>query len=43
MNEILIKLEEMTTNELTMIFEYLVELINYRKEQERLKKKQNGS
>lgn len=39
MNEILIKFEEMPTSELIMIFEYLVDLINYRKEQERLKKK----
>ena len=39
MNEILIKFEEMLTSELIMIFEYLVDLINYRKEQERLKKK----
>ena len=29
----------MPTSELIMIFEYLVDLINYRKEQERLKKK----
>lgn len=39
MNEILSKFEEMSTSDLTMIFEYLVELINYRKGQERLKKK----
>ena len=39
MNEILSRFEEMSTSDLTMIFEYLVELINYRKGQERLKKK----
>ena len=38
MNEILIKLETLSTEELTYLFEYLVELINERKEKER-----NGS
>lgn len=39
MNEILAKFEEMDINDLTMIFEYLVDLINYKKEQKRLSKK----
>ena len=39
MNEIFIKFEEMPINELEMVFEYLVETIKFKKEQERLKKK----
>ena len=39
MNEILVKLEEMDTSDLIDIFEYLTDLINYKKEQEKLKKK----
>lgn len=38
MNDILIKLEELSTGDLTYLFEYLVELINQRKAEE-----QNGS
>ncbi len=39
MNEIFIKFEEMPISELEMVFEYLVETIKFKKEQERLKKK----
>lgn len=39
MNEILAKLEEMSVEDLIDVFEYLTDLINYKKEQERLKKK----
>lgn len=39
MNEILAKLEEMSVDDLIDVFEYLTDLINYKKEQERLKKK----
>jgi len=39
MNEILAKLEEMNLDDLTDIFIYLTDLINYRKEQEKLNKK----
>lgn len=39
MNEIFIKFEEMPIDELEMVFEYLVETMNFKKEQKRLKKK----
>lgn len=39
MNDVLVRLEEMSMTELTMVYEYLTELIDYRKGQERLKKK----
>lgn len=39
MNEILTKLEEMSVDDLIYVFEYLTDLINYKKEQEQLKKK----
>lgn len=38
MNDILIKLETLSTGDLTYLFEYLVELINQRKAEEK-----NGS
>lgn len=38
MNIILAELEELTTEDLTYLFEYLVELINERKRKERCEK-----
>lgn len=37
MNEILAKLEELSDEELSYLFEYLIETMNARKEQKRLK------
>lgn len=39
MNEILTKLEELDDEELAYLFEYLIELMNTRKAEKRLKKK----
>lgn len=39
MNKLLLDLEKLELNELTYIFEYLVELINQRKEEQKLKQK----
>lgn len=39
MNELLIKIEKLDDSELAYLFEYLVELINTRKEEKRLKVK----
>ncbi len=39
MNKLLSQLEEMQIKDLTYIFEYLVTLINYKKEQEKSKQK----
>lgn len=39
MNELLIKIEKLDDSELAYLFEYLVELMNTRKEEKRLKVK----
>ena len=39
MNELLIKIEKLYDSELSYLFEYLVELMNIRKEEKRLKAK----
>ena len=39
MNELLIKIEKLDDSELAYLFEYLVELMNIRKEEKRLKAK----
>lgn len=39
MNELLIKIEKLDDSELSYLFEYLVELMNIRKEEKRLKAK----
>lgn len=38
MNDILSKLEELSMSDLTYLFEYLVDLINQRKREEKCKK-----